>query len=386
MHAIFAAAALAQLLLLNHGGLFDDDPLDPLEEFKRSLIRHVARPRPSFSGDLFSSLDGEASSLFSLFGDPMLHSGVGRGFDFTETPSGLEVSSRLHGVDPATIEVTVSHGMLVVAGEQRGENFAGSFQRTFSLPPGARVRANESTAAYNGSTEVLTITLPTSPRGLALPPPVEAAGGGGGSLLLGGPHDVRKPRRHAPPPSPPAVEERMEDGDARWAALRHNVHGAFGDLRELAGDGAGAEQQQRWMASASKPGRLFDSVVSRHFDDYAKEVATSEPKGLQWKLNWTMHDHGATTLHLAADLPADLAVGDALPTATVDGHVLTVEVPKLFKRSVALPAHLDNEGLEVVWDDARRRLLVTGRLKAGGEADGDEGAGAFAVPVRKDEL
>ena len=56
------------------------------------------------------------------------------------------------------------------------------------------------------------------------------------------------------------------------------------------------------MASASKPGRLFDSVVSRHFDDYAKEVATSEPKGLQWKLNWTMHDHGATTLHLAAAL------------------------------------------------------------------------------------
>ena len=107
-------------------------------------------------------------------------------------------------------------------------------------------------------------------------------------------------------------------------------------------------------------------MVSRHFDDYAKEVATSEPKGLQWKLNWTMHDHGATTLHLAADLPADLAVGDALPTATVDGHVLTVEVPKLFKRSVALPARLDNEGLEVVWDDARRRLLVTGRLKAGG--------------------
>ena len=149
--------------------------MDPLEEFKRSLLRHVARPRPSISGDLFSSLDGEASSLFSLFGDPMLHSGVGRGFDFTETPSGLEVSSRLHGVDPATIEVTVSHGMLVVAGEQRGENFAGSFQRTFSLPPGARVRANESTAAYNGSTEVLTITLPTSPRG-ALPPPVEAAG------------------------------------------------------------------------------------------------------------------------------------------------------------------------------------------------------------------
>ena len=40
----------------------------------------------------------------------------------------------------------------------------------------------------------------------------------------------------------------------------------------------------------------------------------------------------------------------------------------------------------MVWDDARRRLLVTGRLKAGGEADGDEGAGAFAVPVRKDEL
>ena len=132
MHAIFAAAAFAQLLLLNHGGLFDDDPLDPLEEFKRSLIRHVARPRPSISGDLFSSLDGEASSLFSLFGDPMLHSGVGRGFDFTETPNGLEVSSRLHGVDRRRSR-TVSHGKLVVAGEQRGENFAGSFQRTFSL-------------------------------------------------------------------------------------------------------------------------------------------------------------------------------------------------------------------------------------------------------------
>ena len=97
-------------------------------------------------------------------------------------------------------------------------------------------------------------------------------------------------------------------------------------------------------------------------------------------------DVGKAVLLRAADLPADLAVGDALPTATVDGHVLTVEVPKLFKRSVALPARLDNEGLEVVWDDARRRLLVTGRLKAGGEADGDEGAGAFAVPVRKDEL
>ena len=56
MTAIFVVAAAAQLLLLNHGGggLFDDDPLDPLEEFKRSLIRHVARPRPSFSGDLLS--------------------------------------------------------------------------------------------------------------------------------------------------------------------------------------------------------------------------------------------------------------------------------------------------------------------------------------------
>ncbi|RYY82048.1 MAG: Hsp20/alpha crystallin family protein, partial [Comamonadaceae bacterium] len=67
------------------------------------------------------------------------------------TPGAIEVMALAPGVDPASLEITVDRGLLVIAGERRSElppsgdrtsvyaneRFAGRFRRVVSLPDDA---------------------------------------------------------------------------------------------------------------------------------------------------------------------------------------------------------------------------------------------------------
>lgn len=97
----------------------------------QSLLDQVFRPSAS------SSIRSSAS------GFPVLNVGT--------TPGAIEVMALAPGVDPASLEITVDRGLLVIAGERRSElppsgdrtsvyaneRFAGRFRRVVSLPDDA---------------------------------------------------------------------------------------------------------------------------------------------------------------------------------------------------------------------------------------------------------
>jgi HSP20 family protein len=90
--------------------------------------------------------------------------------DFVETPENYRLTAELPGMDEKNIEVKISNGNLLIAGEKREEkeekkpNFYlserryGSFHRSVPLPEGAQTE-NIAATFRNG---VLTVTLPKS--------------------------------------------------------------------------------------------------------------------------------------------------------------------------------------------------------------------------------
>ncbi|HYD77116.1 Hsp20/alpha crystallin family protein [Ramlibacter sp.] len=95
----------------------------------QGLLDQVFRPLDR------SSIRGQAGTAF-----PVINVGT--------TPDTVEVMAIAPGLDPATLQVTVDRGLLVVAGERQGtvpegreglsvhlrERFAGSFRRVIGLP------------------------------------------------------------------------------------------------------------------------------------------------------------------------------------------------------------------------------------------------------------
>ena len=119
-------------------------PVNPLEELRRSMLLGMGAPDffedEEENEDPFDAMLGEAHGLFGLFGDPLLHRGVGRGFDLSRLPNGtLQIAARMHGLEPTSLRVRVDAGarMCVITGTQITEGGVGSFQRTFSLPTNA---------------------------------------------------------------------------------------------------------------------------------------------------------------------------------------------------------------------------------------------------------
>lgn len=108
--------------------------------------------RSMFPGDVFAELDRLQREIEqSLDLGPSIR-GLGRGgfpaLNVGSTPHSVEMYAFVPGLDPASIDVQLEHGVLIIAGEraddlssaqqqatvQINERFAGRFKRVVSLP------------------------------------------------------------------------------------------------------------------------------------------------------------------------------------------------------------------------------------------------------------
>ena len=69
-------------------------PVNPLEELHRSMLLGMGAPDIFFgdededeNDDPFEAMLNEAHGLFGLFGDPLVHRGLGRGIDLSRRPT-----------------------------------------------------------------------------------------------------------------------------------------------------------------------------------------------------------------------------------------------------------------------------------------------------------
>ncbi len=108
------------------------------------------------SADLFAELNRMQTLLDRVFPGPgsSIRSQAGAGFPVLNvgtTPAAIEVQALAPGLDPASLEITVDRGLLVIAGERKSElpqpearvsiyaneRFSGPFRRVVSLPEDA---------------------------------------------------------------------------------------------------------------------------------------------------------------------------------------------------------------------------------------------------------
>ena len=148
--------------------------------------RELAAPRL----DTVSGLRRQVDSLFDeFFRDPILslasshepraywssESGPGSlAVDVIETEKSYEIIADLPGMTEKDVEVTLSHGNLIIQGEKKlerdeakqtyhlSERWRGSFKRLFKLPKGVDAERIEA----NFSKSVMTITLPKTPESI----------------------------------------------------------------------------------------------------------------------------------------------------------------------------------------------------------------------------
>ena len=108
--------------------------------------------RSMFPGDLFAQMERLQQELQQSFDLAPSIRGLGPGsfpaLNIGATSSSIEIYAFVPGLDPATIDVQIEHGVLTIAGEraddlasqaeratvQINERFAGRFKRTVSLP------------------------------------------------------------------------------------------------------------------------------------------------------------------------------------------------------------------------------------------------------------
>jgi HSP20 family protein len=117
------------------------------------------------SADLFAELNRMQSLLDQVFPaqGSSIRSSTGASFpslNVGTTPTSVEVMALAPGLDPSMLDITVDRGLLVIAGERRGnlppegecsavyaqERFSGPFRRVVSLPEDAD--AGRVTATY----------------------------------------------------------------------------------------------------------------------------------------------------------------------------------------------------------------------------------------------
>ena len=109
------------------------------------------------SADLFAELNRFQSFMDQVFGAtgrPSIRGLAGEAFPVLNvgtTPDTVEVQALAPGLDPATLELSVDRGLLVIAGERKSdlpeesdrvsvharERFTGRFRRVMSLPEDA---------------------------------------------------------------------------------------------------------------------------------------------------------------------------------------------------------------------------------------------------------
>jgi HSP20 family protein len=108
------------------------------------------------SADLFAELNRMQALLDQVLPTPgaSIRSQAGAGFPVLNvgtTPTAVEVQALAPGLDPSSLDITVDRGLLVIAGERKGdlpppgertsvyanERFTGKFRRVVSLPEDA---------------------------------------------------------------------------------------------------------------------------------------------------------------------------------------------------------------------------------------------------------
>ena len=108
--------------------------------------------RSMFPGDVFAEMDRLQREIQQAFDLGPSIRGLGRGgfpaLNVGSTPHSVEMYAFVPGLDPASIDVQLEHGVLSIAGEraddlssaqqqatvQINERFAGRFRRVVSLP------------------------------------------------------------------------------------------------------------------------------------------------------------------------------------------------------------------------------------------------------------
>ena len=108
--------------------------------------------RSMFPGDVFAEMDRLQREIEQAFDFGPSIRGLGRGgfpaLNVGSTPHSVEMYAFVPGLDPASIDVQLDHGVLTIAGEraddlssaqqqatvQINERFAGRFRRVVSLP------------------------------------------------------------------------------------------------------------------------------------------------------------------------------------------------------------------------------------------------------------
>ena len=108
--------------------------------------------RTMFPGDVFAEMDRLQREIQQAFDLGPSIRGLGRGgfpaLNVGSTPHSVEMYAFVPGLDPASIDVQLEHGVLTIAGEraddlssaqqhatvQINERFAGRFRRVVSLP------------------------------------------------------------------------------------------------------------------------------------------------------------------------------------------------------------------------------------------------------------
>lgn len=108
--------------------------------------------RSMFPGDVFAEMDRLQREIQQAFDMGPSIRGFGRGsfpaLNVGSTPQSVELYAFVPGLDPASIDVQLEHGVLTIAGEradqltsteqqamvQINERFAGRFRRVVSLP------------------------------------------------------------------------------------------------------------------------------------------------------------------------------------------------------------------------------------------------------------
>lgn len=137
----------------------DWDPLAELEGLRRAVERLVESGGLMRGGRRSAFLPGESAR-----GYPRLN--------LYESPDTLHVEALAPGIDPSTLEVTVTGNILSIAGQKRAvegvapeqyhrcERAAGKFVRTVTLP--AEVDDARIKAEYADG--ILTVTLPKSEK------------------------------------------------------------------------------------------------------------------------------------------------------------------------------------------------------------------------------
>jgi HSP20 family protein len=147
---------------------------------------YIARSRDA---DVLTTLQQQVSRLFGgLIGDEVSRSGRCSGWvsamDVIETPESVLATAEIPGIDPSTIEVSVSGDYLELRGEKPDEQLpektswhsfertVGSFRRTLYLPMPVDTDGIEAVENHG----LLTIKLPKRPEVLPKKISIQAKG------------------------------------------------------------------------------------------------------------------------------------------------------------------------------------------------------------------